>query len=88
LRLGEEARGKGLIPSSGSEYVPFIEAFAQTGQWSKANDLSLAAQKITVGLEPVLCNNWNRFQNIAGGQDKDAYLLEAKAEFCPVAHPQ
>ena len=83
LQLGEEAKAKGLAPASGSEYVPFIEAFAQSGQWSKAYDLSIAAQKITPDLEPVLCNNWGRFQNITGGQDKDTTLSKAKADFCP-----
>ena len=74
-------------PASGSEYQPFIEAFAQTGQWSKANDLSLVAQNITQGLGPLLCNNWTRFQQITGGQDRDTYLAKAKVEFCSKATP-
>ncbi|MGA2489035.1 MAG: hypothetical protein ABSF99_02445 [Anaerolineales bacterium] len=87
IQLGKKAEAKDFGPSSGGEYLPFIEAFAQTGQWSKANDLSLAAQKITPGLEPLLCNNWGRFQQITGGQDRDIYLAKAKAEFCSKTTP-
>jgi hypothetical protein len=85
LHLGTEAEAKSFVPFSGGEYLPFIEAFAQTGQWSKANDLSLAAQKITPGFENVLCNNWGRFKQIIGGQDKDLYLEKANVEFCSKA---
>jgi hypothetical protein len=87
IQLGTQAKAKSLVPSSGSEYLPFIEAFAQTGQWSKANDLSIVAQKTTPHLEPLLCNTWGRFQQISGGQDRDAYLAKAKAEFCSEAIP-
>jgi hypothetical protein len=87
LRLGAEAQAKKLDPSSGGEYLPFIEAFAQTGQWSQAHDLSIAAQKITLGLEPFLCNNWGGFQQITGGSDRDAYLAKAKTEFCSETTP-
>jgi hypothetical protein len=85
LSLGDQAKGKGFKPVSGSEYLPFIEAYAQTGEWSQAYDLSIVALKITQGLEPVLCNNWSRFQQISGGQDRDTYLEKAKAEFCSAA---
>ncbi len=87
LLLGAEAESKNFAPTSGGEYLPFIEAYAQTGQWSKANDLSMAAQKITPGLEPALCNNWQNYQQISGGIDRDTYLAKAKAEFCSDATP-
>jgi hypothetical protein len=87
LSLGAEAEAKDFNPISGGEYLPFIEAFAHTGQWSKANDLSLAALKITPDLKPVLCNNWGRFQQISGGQNRDTYLVKAEADFCVKATP-
>ncbi len=87
IELGSEAEAKGLVPSSGSEYLPFIEAFAQTGQWSKANDLSMAALKVTPGDGPLLCNNWTRFQQITGGNDRNTYLAEGKTEFCAKTTP-
>jgi hypothetical protein len=87
LQLGDQANAKNLGPSSGSEYLPFIEANAQTGHWSQGYDLSIAAQKITPGLEPVLCNNWNRFQTINGGAGKAANLAKATSEFCHKQKP-
>jgi hypothetical protein len=82
LKLGAEAKAKGLGSNSGSEYLPFIEAYAQTGQWSQAFELSLSAQDNTAGLNPLLCNNWERFAGIADGADRDTYLAKANSEFC------
>jgi hypothetical protein len=82
LKLGAEAKVRGLGSNSGSEYLPFIEAYAQTGQWSQAYEMSLNAQDNTAGLNPLLCNNWQRFAGIAGGADKAAYLANAETEFC------
>ena len=47
------------------EYVPFIEAYAQTGNWQKAYDLTLAAQKLTSNLETMLCDNWSRLNQLS-----------------------
>ena len=80
LKLGADARGLGS--NSGSEYLPFIEAYARTGQWSQAYEMSLNAQDNTAGLNPLLCNNWKRFAGITVGADKVAYLAKAKSEFC------
>jgi hypothetical protein len=82
IQLASTAESKGYGPVMGSEYIPFIEAYVRTGDWSKAYDLSLEAQKITPKLEPVLCNNWNRFSGIAGSTDGDTYLAKAKSGFC------
>ncbi len=82
LKLGAEAKARGLGSKSGSEYLPFIEAYAQTGQWSQAYQMSEDAQNNTAGLHPLLCNNWQRFAGIAGGMDKAATLAKAETEFC------
>jgi len=82
LKLGAEAEAKGLGSNSGSEYLPFIEAYAQTGQWSQAYEMSLNEQDNTAGLDPLLCNNWQRFAEIATGADKADYLAKAETEFC------
>jgi hypothetical protein len=82
LNLGAEAKTMGLGSNSGSEYLPFIEAYAQTGQWSQAYQMSQDAQNNTAGMNPLLCNNWQRFASIAGGADKAAALAKANTEFC------
>jgi hypothetical protein len=82
LKLGAEARAKGLGSNLGSEYLPFIEAYAQTGQWSQAYQMSQDAQNNTAGMNPLLCNNWRRFAGIAGGADRAVTLAKADTEFC------
>ena len=82
LELGSQAQAKGLRPTLGAEDLPFIEAHAQTGEWSKAYELSMEAFKTTRDLETSLCNNWTRFAGIQGGADRDLYLARAQAEFC------
>jgi hypothetical protein len=84
LRLGQEAKAMGFTPGMGAEYLPFIEAYAQTGQWSMAFDLSVSAAKVSSDhdLRPALCNDWSQFSGITAGPERDTYLAKAKSEFC------
>ncbi|MEP6894112.1 MAG: hypothetical protein ABI986_00765 [Chloroflexota bacterium] len=61
LDLYKQAQRLGFNPEYGAEYIPFIEAFAQTGDWQKAYDLTLAAEKLTPRQKKILCSNWYRF---------------------------
>jgi len=74
----------GFTPGMGAEYLPFIEAYAQTGQWSMAFDLSVSAAKVSSDhdLRPALCNDWSQFSGITAGPERDTYLAKAKSEFC------
>ena len=63
--LYKQAIQKDLAPQDGAEYIPFIEAYARTGNWQKAYDLTLAAQKLTSDLEPMLCANWSRLNQLS-----------------------
>lgn len=60
LALHKEAQQKDLRPMTGSEYIPFIEAYAQTGNWQEAQKLTRTAYKMGNGMRKVLCNNWTR----------------------------
>jgi len=60
IALYQQVTEKGLTPQTGAEYIPFIEAYAKTGNWQKAYDLTLSAQKKTSNLGMMLCNNWSR----------------------------
>lgn len=53
-----EAERLDLLPYSGVEYVPFIEAFAHTGDWESAKTLTLRANRITERMSPYLCEIW------------------------------
>ena len=58
INLYREAQRNGFEPGFGAEYIPFIEAYAQTGNWQKASELTRAAQKTNAGLKKLLCNHW------------------------------
>ena len=82
VQLNADAETHSLSPVQGAEYLPFIEAFAQTKNWTKAYELSLSANALKPGITKILCANWNRFTGIVGGQDRDVNLSKAKSEFC------
>jgi hypothetical protein len=64
LSLEKQAQKQNLAPKFGPEYIPFIEAHAQVGDWQTAYDLSLAVQKLTPLTEPLLCQNWDRLSKL------------------------
>jgi hypothetical protein len=64
IALHKEATQKGLAPEYGAEYIPFIEAYAQTGDWQKAYDLVVAARRVNSGLKKMLCANWSRLSEL------------------------
>lgn len=64
IALHKQAQQINLTPDFGAEYIPFLEAYAQTGDWEKAKDLTLAAHKQNRGLKKMLCTNWSRLSGI------------------------
>jgi hypothetical protein len=70
IALFKQSQKLGFVPQSGAEYVPFIEAYAQTGNWQKAYELTLAAQKVNAGLKKLLCMNWSRLSAIPSADMK------------------
>jgi hypothetical protein len=64
IALYKQAQQKGFSPDYGAEYIPFIEAYARTGEWQKAYDLTSAAQNEGKGLKKMLCANWSRLGEV------------------------
>jgi hypothetical protein len=64
LDLYEQAQRLGFSPGYGAEYIPFVEAFAQTGDWQKAYDLTIAAAELTPRHKRMLCSNWFRLAEL------------------------
>ncbi len=58
-RLGNEASAKGFRPAAQVEWLPFIEAYAQTGQLEQAESLSKTALQ-TPTLRKGICALWAR----------------------------
>jgi len=70
IALYKQSKQQGHAPGYGAEYIPFIEAYAQTGDWQTAYDLTRATQKQNGGLKEMLCNNWARLSEIPSADVK------------------
>jgi hypothetical protein len=79
LRLDQQARAAGLASKFGPEYLPFIEAYAQTGNWPKALDLSRAAESSISEMQPLLCSTWTRLGKLPTADP--VVVQEAKRTF-------
>ncbi len=84
LKLEKQARGQGLAPGFGPEYVPFIEAHARTGDWQKAYDLSMDAEVSVREMEPLLCSTWARLGQITGA---DAAIVDKARQTFACSNP-
>lgn len=58
--LGDEAFAQRLRAHSAYEYLPFIEAYARTDQWSRAFSLTERAYSQTHATRPALCRLWEK----------------------------
>jgi hypothetical protein len=73
IRLYKQSQQAGFTAENGAEYIPFIEAYAQTGEWQKAYELTLKAKGTSQGLNRMLCANWARLGEVPSS---DANVLE------------
>lgn len=69
LELWKQAGSMSSHIAYGPEYLPFIEAFANQGQWEQAVALTLKANDRTPDMSVVLCNNWLRITREAPASD-------------------
>ncbi len=72
LQLWKQAGSVTSAFAYGSEYLPFIEAFANRGQWGQATTLTLKANARTPDMSTVLCSNWARIVKEAPASDAGA----------------
>jgi hypothetical protein len=70
IALYQQAKKGGFAPNTGMEFIPLIEAYAQTGDWQKAYDATLAAQKTNAGIKKALCTNWLRLSSLPSSDIK------------------
>lgn len=73
IDLHQQTQTQGFTPNHGAEYIPFIEAYAQTGDWQTAYELTVEARKTTAGIKKMLCTNWAR---LSGLPSADAKILQ------------
>ena len=63
IKLAAEAETGGFKPRNGTEWIPFIEAFAHQENWEAAQEHTLDAAQLTAEMEPALCATWDRILN-------------------------
>ncbi|MFZ5911968.1 MAG: hypothetical protein ACOYYU_18325 [Chloroflexota bacterium] len=77
--LGDQARAQGLVPGDALEWLPFIEAYALTGDLDSAREISLLAYQDDSRPRKGLCYAWERIragnQGQAGIEDLASEML-------------
>lgn len=81
IRLGAQAFNVGDYPNDPTEYFPFIEGYAQTGDWAQAEQLSLRAYRVSKNyMSPILCSLWEQIESESPTySEKEAFLLNLYA---------
>ena len=80
VELDEQAATLELEPKQGAEWIPFIEAFAHTGNWERAVQLTTQATQLTEKMETALCRLWNQIeQQTHPSPARTAALEEARS---------
>ncbi len=77
--LGEQAFASGDYPNDPVERFPFIEAYAHTGRWEQALQLTRDTQQIAPLYAKLACTLWARIEReTPAGAERDRALLQAK----------
>jgi hypothetical protein len=82
IKLYQQALSAGFAPAQGGEYLPLVEAYAQTGQWQPALTTSQTILKMTSELSPNLCAKWKQYEQLSNA-DKAGIKNALTAMNCP-----
>ena len=64
VNLGDAAMAQGLYPSYPHDWLIFIEAYAYTGAWNRAQEVTTYLSIVVPDLEALFCRLWQRI-NVA-----------------------
>ncbi|HEX7568386.1 MAG TPA: hypothetical protein VF355_07455 [Anaerolineaceae bacterium] len=82
VRLWNEAQQKGFKPGVGTEYIPFIQAAVQTGDWQMAEDLSKKADYPATQMNDDICGVWQKIlQGTPPSGQRDSALKFVQGQF-------
>ena len=83
--IGDQVFGIPYYPDNLSEYLPFVEAYARTGRWEEARDLTRKTADQVPLLAPALCAIWQRVEKGASTNITPAQINKMKNElgYCP-----
>lgn len=84
-KIGDQAFAIPYYPDDLTEYLPFVEAYARTGRWEDARDLTRKTAEQMPILRPALCAIWQRVENEPPTSISSAQIEKMKVELgdCP-----
>lgn len=73
----EKAKQESLTPGNPVEYLVFIEAYANLGDWKSAGDIFKTINLNQKGIRPSLCYLWDKIRaEVPPSQERDQFLLD------------
>ena len=73
------ARQGGYTPGIGFEYIPFIQAFAHTGDWNQAFALTKQSNRVSKNMKTILCPVWDELaSSTSQSPARDSAISDAK----------
>jgi hypothetical protein len=83
-QIGDEARRGGFKPSDVTEWLPFIEGYANVGRYDAAREIAALVFPAMSAIEPTLNDLWKRLESV-GLQDAacEAFIADMKAQMSP-----
>ena len=81
VHLGAQAFNAGDHPNDPTEYFPFIEGYAHTGDWAQAEQLSLRAYRVSKNyMRPMLCPLWEKIEvALPKNSENETFLMDLRA---------
>lgn len=84
-KIGDQVFAIPYHPDDVSEYLPFVEAYARTGRWEDARNLTRKTADTMPILQPALCAIWQRVEtdtetNIPSTQIE---MMKGELGYCP-----
>ena len=77
--LWQQAMADKVNTEFGTEYIPFIDGFAHTGNWQKAGELTNTARKLSRGMNSILCPLWSDIeQSTTASIERDQTIQDVK----------
>ena len=85
VEIGDQVFAVPYYPNDYSEYLPFVEAYARTGRWDDARDLTRKTADLMPILRPALCAIWQRVESDSNASITPAQIEKMKEElgYCP-----
>ena len=79
--LGDAAFQLDDRPNQAEERIPFIEGYAHTGDFVRAEELTREAMDQSEGVRKPLCHTWDRIESSTDFGEAEQYIYEEMQSF-------